>query len=132
MKFNIPSIGYKLKLSKNWTTDVPVESRNFSFTELMIPGYESPVDLDTYYWDSKTDDIVYYPLTYNNITIPKNTILQVDRIFIRKGKKEFDSISFIVTNLPGKELGKKVFGIRARFWVKLDELKNLEFKEIKE
>lgn len=126
MKFNIPSIGDQVKLIKDWNAPIPVESRNDKFICLMDPSQHDNVKKNMWYWYEESKK----PMSFVNVVIPKGTQLTVDRIYIRKGKKEFDSISFVVTELPGKELGKKIFGIRARFWVKLAELKNLTFKEV--
>lgn len=59
-------------------------------------------------------------------TLPAGTVLTIDRIYIRKGASDFDSISFF---LDGAKLpGRKGIHSRVRFWVKLDDVNsgNLE------
>lgn len=54
------------------------------------------------------------------VTIPKGCILTVDRIYIRKGAKAYDSVSFWVEGLiPNKKV---------RFWVSLNDANNIEYK----
>jgi len=58
------------------------------------------------------------------VTLPKNTTLVVDRIYIRRGGEAFDSITFRIPKnkkLP-PELAK--FG-GTRFWVKLNDANNI-------
>lgn len=57
-------------------------------------------------------------------TLKKGTILTIDRIYIRKGAKDYDSISFRINKSNEPRFKKK--GIR--FWVKLDEANNINYK----
>lgn len=61
-----------------------------------------------------------------DITLPKGTILAIDRIYIRKGGSDFSSISFFIKNLP-KVKGEKTK--RPRFWAKLDECNTIQFEK---
>lgn len=54
-----------------------------------------------------------------HFTIPKGCELTVDRIYIRKGGKDFSSISFYVKGLDKT---------RKRFWAKLDDCNKINFK----
>jgi hypothetical protein len=60
----------------------------------------------------------------NDVTLPKDTILKVDRIYIRQGSEDFDSVTFRISDCPNKDLIKK------RFWVKLDDANKLEFEPV--
>jgi len=48
-----------------------------------------------------------------NVTLPTDTVLKIDRIYIRKGKDDYDSITFVIQECSEKALKKK------RFWCKL-------------
>lgn len=57
---------------------------------------------------------------YFLLTIPKNTQLKVERIYVRNGGEAFASVTFRVTkNCPDKKLASK------RFWAKLSEANEL-------
>lgn len=57
------------------------------------------------------------------VTIPKDTILGVDRIYIRKGVSAYSSITFTIP----KVLNKKNPFAGTRFWVKLSDVNKIEF-----
>jgi hypothetical protein len=72
-----------------------------------------------------------------SITIPAGTTLAVDRIYIRKGASDYSSITFYAKNLGevtmpgsrwswGNPKSKKVKA--QRFWAKLDDCNQIEFK----
>ena len=54
-----------------------------------------------------------------DVYITEGCTLTVDRIYIRKGAPEYDSVSFFVEGLVPKKI---------RFWAKLDDCNNIEFK----
>ena len=58
-------------------------------------------------------------------TLPAGTILKIDRIYIRKGKSEFDSITFVIKKHPDDKRGAL---IRGRFWAKLPEVNGIHFQ----
>ena len=66
-------------------------------------------------------------------TLPKDSELTVDRIYIRKGASEFSSITFRLNSLGGtpcKEVlhfGKKVSSIR--FWAKLEDVNKIRISK---
>lgn len=90
----IPEIGTKIKLTKDWTFTLHKEYRNESLLLERFPSF------------NLSHDIKY--------TLPAETILTVDRIYIRKGNEEYSSLSF---TLPGKK----------RFWAKLSDVNNIHF-----
>jgi hypothetical protein len=66
-----------------------------------------------------------------NMTLPANTMLKVDRIYIRQGAGEYDSITFTVDDCPLPEIKpKKIKGGRRagilRFWAKLDDVNTIK------
>ena len=121
MKIFIPTVGTKLVVVEPWTFTLHDEYRNFDFWTDMT-GKEPPRHKYSDGWSSKyAGGAAPIP-----ITIPIATILQVDRIYIRKGNSTYDSISFKV--LAGSPIRK------GRFWVKLHEVNELNvvlYEEIK-
>lgn len=69
-----------------------------------------------------------------DVTIPKGTILKVDRIYIRKGLSDYSSITFIAHNLG--EIVRKVGWMNEktkkkktlRFWAKLSDCNKIKFE----
>lgn len=62
---------------------------------------------------------------------PKNTELTIDRVYIRKGAKDFSSISFILRSTDHPDLidkkGKQCFGRKGfRFWAALGEVNHMD------
>lgn len=72
-------------------------------------------------------DLVTHP-----VMIPAGTVLQLDRIYVRKGKEEFSSLSFLIVSSPDARLGpvpgtKGFTKGKKRFWAKLDDCNRIEF-----
>lgn len=111
MQLHIPTIGNKLTLETPWTFTLIGESRNDN-TWLAIHG-ETP-----------TRNNLIYPPVYQtaNTTLPKGTTLEVQRIYIRKGKEDFDSITFTIRSIPGK--GPL---LNKRFWIKLEDANTIHY-----
>ena len=99
----IPELGTLLEVAEDWPITLHHESRNNDF----IAAMGGP----------KMAKYSYRETGSYKTTIPKGTVLTVDRIYIRSGNKEFSSISFRVHD------GK----VKGRFWVKLDEANQLLF-----
>jgi hypothetical protein len=55
------------------------------------------------------------------ITIPKDSILKVDRIYIRKGAGDYSSVTFYIESIPGIKFKKKI-----RFFTSLRDVNNIE------
>lgn len=106
MKLYIPEIGDQLKLTSDWRFKLNDERRNKSLIEHL--GFK--------YSDYKSTDV----------TLPADTVLQIDRIYIRQGLSEFSSISFYVksTNNKGGYFGRPS---TLRFWASLKDCNNIEF-----
>jgi len=142
---------------EGWVDSKIVEPiRNFDFTLIKYPprnykdGYDSFRKLEKEaeqscpeyveylneyeIWTKKCEINVSEKL---NVTIPAGTILKVDRIYIRKGSKDYSSITFFA-NMPAVELVrrqnfKKIKKERKkaiRFWAKLSECNEIEFEKI--
>ncbi|AHC30548.1 hypothetical protein CC53_gp131 [Rhizobium phage vB_RleS_L338C] len=68
-------------------------------------------------------------------TLPRGTILRVDRIYIRKGNEDYSSLSFYITETAHAALQpvktKKGFKKgRKRFWAKLAEVNTLRVEHV--
>ena len=67
-----------------------------------------------------------------SVTIPAGSILKVDRIYIRKGAKDFSSITFYVRGLgeitrTENWTNRKTTRKSLRFWAKLADCNTIEF-----
>ena len=115
MRFFIPTIGTKIKLLDDWSFTLYNEYRNITLkTAFGIVGHPNR-------WQNNPITMA----TYNAILIA-GTVMSVDRIYIRKNAKEFDSITFKILSSSDERLQKKQgshgYG---RFWVKLDDANNI-------
>lgn len=111
---HIPSIGDKVKLKEDWTFTLHSEYRNdslFKYAGLPVTPrwYEWMKDFPERYGPKPT------PITY---TIPAGSVLTIDRIYIRKGSPEFNSVTFILN-------GAKVDKRAVRFWAKLADVNKI-------
>jgi len=143
MKLYIPELGDQITLDKDWTFTLEVECRNQIWDHLpylsklpatikqKYPGWEMDYYIgymgDAIIKDTKTGftkRIDAKPLIgIIKITLPKGTVLIVDRIYIRKGAKEFSSVTFRIKSTTHPDLaGKK----RNRFWAKLADVNTME------
>ena len=70
-----------------------------------------------------------YPETFDAM-LPSGTVLIVDRIYIRKGSEDYNSVTFRIEDCPDKRLApKKAKGFmkgQARFWVKLADANRIQ------
>lgn len=125
MLFYVPTIGDKIYLKEDWTFDLYKEHRNGDMANKLnlIP----PAERNRYYYG--------YPQQKfdQQVTLPAKTCLIVDRIYIRKGSPDYDSITFrietcSVDSLAYKnEQGKKIKGkTSSRFWVKLKDANRIK------
>jgi hypothetical protein len=105
MRLLIPSTGTHLKLTKAWKFKLFNEYRNNPLLKkLGLPE-------GTYRADKS-----------RSVTLPKDTVLTVDRIYLRKGAEGFDSVTFRVHTYPGKP---KKWG-KPRFWAKLTDVNQIQ------
>ncbi len=158
MKLFIPTIGTKLKLNSEWSFLVREEYRNTKFLDAIgwtatmkrkgrsrsqtepLDHSDLPLELVREYGAPSVDaeakkDYAGRPLhTFYTINfpmkLPPETVLSVDRIYIRKGVGDFDSVTFLISDCPDKRFApKKARGFLpggCRFWVKLDDANGME------
>lgn len=147
MKLFIPTIGTKLKLTKPWEFTLYNEYRNDSMWyfygfEDFLQGHPHWGRRNGYTGESSSVSCDN-TLRTNMVTLPKGSILTLDRIYIRKGNakmKEFDSASFRITFPDGTSNHKRDSSYysskvgdyiqkerkeRLRFWAKLYDVNNI-------
>lgn len=117
MQLYIPPLGSSLVLSENWTFKLHHEHRN----ELCFLYFDQKM-ARTNRWDRsrKDPDPIW-------VVLPKGTKLKIDRIYIRKGNDDFDSITFTLPDIKVSEGAPKPRRA-VRFWVKLDDANNIQFE----
>ena len=131
MKVYIPALGDELELKFNWTFKLHPEQRNltliakiegkkktdFGWSEI----YDAANPQYKHHYGEKTSgvDWTQYP---KEIQLRAGTVLVVDRIYIRKDAKDFDSVTFRIKSSPNKDLEK------TRFWAKLADVNRMEIK----
>lgn len=125
MKLYIPACGDRLRLTKDWTFDLYLEHRNVKFAQLkeLVPKTFNA-------WNDGYEMIDRYRSKLKKITatLPKGTMLECDRVYIRTFSKsavkvdnDFDSITWKIINEKGKAAG--------RFWTKLPDCYDIEYKQ---
>ena len=135
MQFYIPSVTDQIRLTADWEFPLFFESRNDSLLTRIKP------------------DVTYGYRDRGSIlaVLKAGTVLQVDRIYIRKGKGEWDSVTFWIKFAPGDKDRRKVVrrssycheqqlqGVDptqemkfkgARFWAKLEDVNAIEFEKV--
>lgn len=119
-KLYIPEIGDEIKLIKDWVFNLYEEHRNFGLWEQVTGKKYNPI------YNEKMKSV--------SCTLPKDTILAIDRIYIRKGASDFSSLSFRIISHPVWTNEKKVFGSKQifRFWAELADCNTIEFEQVKD
>ncbi len=124
MKLYIPEIGDEIRLLSDWTFDLYNEDRNSTMMEKVNDQRRMRA------WG---DDYGSIPCT-----VPAGVVLKIDRIYIRKGNKDYSSITFL---WKGEALPAKIKTYSdgstgriprqpIRFWAKLSDVNNIEFEKI--
>jgi len=133
MKLFIPTIGTQLQLTKKWNFRLFFEQRNETVMQYFGVDRNDPKWRPIYGLDENRQQ------KHIAVSFPKDTILIVDRIYIRAGGsdiKKYDSVTFRVklpdgtTNTPVETWGGKVRNLRLRFWVKLEDVNTMYCKQI--
>ena len=133
VKLNIPHLKNELILIEDWLANIHCESRNTQFVltalnvdkkELKKNGKSIYDEIDRFYGINRNDGSIPWHQRskyYITVTIPKDTKLIVDRIFIRAGASNYDSVTF---RIPKTKKSK----LHGRFWVKLDNANELIYE----
>jgi hypothetical protein len=113
MNLYIPKLKTKIELIKDWNFTLHKEYRNDTF-------YKRINNVDD--WQA------YHALPdTTNVTLKEGSILSVERVYIRSGQSNYDSVTFVLLDSPQRELVTQPKA-KPRFWVKLDDANNVEFK----
>ena len=107
MKLFIPEIGTKIKLTADWKFVLYNEYRNRGLRNIILKPFNN-----TY----SGQNII--------VTIPEDTTLTVDRVYIRKGVSDYSSITFNIS----KQANPKHIYAGTRFWAKLSDVNSIEFE----
>ena len=97
MRLYIPEIGDEIELEKDWDFTLVNEFRNDALLEKFHPE-KIKERRSSFDWKS-------YGKPVGTITLPKGTILKIDRIYVRKGASDYSSITFIT--IPPDKMKRK-------------------------
>jgi len=113
MNIWIPRPGDALRLLKPWTAEILLERRN---ARALMKMLSLKSEIEVYEICGKKKDQT------TSFRFVEGDVLVVDRIYVRQGKPDFDSITFIVksTKMPDKSV------VGARFWVKLRDANKID------
>jgi hypothetical protein len=138
MRLYIPELGDELLIISDWTFGLYNEDRNASMMKKM--GDTRPIG---YKWGAKATPIP--------CTVPAGATLKIDRIYIRKGQDDFNSVTFFWVGeaIPAHESEIMGFGHLPdgtsgwnvptgkfqrvpkkpiRFWAKMSDVNTIEFE----
>ena len=113
MKLFIPAIGDKIKLTTDWTFTVHPEYRNHALYEMAAKQ-----QITDFLWEGVKSQ--YGPKQF---TLPAGVTLAVDRIYIKKGSPDYNSVTF---RIPKKGTDNPPHFAGLRFWVKLKDANTVE------
>lgn len=113
-----PTIGTQIRLTAEWPFRLYGEYRNDALLAHLGYANTSASTFMKHFALPHTDGHT----GYDNVRLPAGTILKVDRIYIRKGAADFDSVTFYAT-YPGAP--KKL-----RFWAKVADINGVLQGEI--
>ncbi len=110
----IPEIGTFLLLEKDWAFNLHYETRNGKILQAI------GVEFD---WRKSHSTVDTYP-----VVIKAGSTLSVDRIYIRRGKGDYSSLSFNLLKGSTLEYKGKTCQANGRFWAKLSEVNQMIVK----
>jgi len=115
-KIAIPTIGSVFRLVQPWNFMLYVEHRNHSL-------YNAVFGTDSYVNDARSHNRNQQDggLFGRTCVLPTGTRLKVDRIYIRKGIADYDSVTLV---LPKKGCPDNPT-LHGRFWVKLHDINRI-------
>lgn len=127
MKLFVPACGDRIILSKPWTFTLYMESRNLKFAH--AHGLVSKEDTTRWglYEDPPPGQRHSRVLKRAQLTLPKGTVLECDRVYIRtfnkakvQNENDYDSLTWKVIK-DGKPAKNQ------RFWAKLVDCLDVQF-----
>lgn len=94
-----------------------------------VKVYASQEDKDNHWkFTSELNSLNCRP-SWAPVTLLKDTVLNVDRIYIRKGVSEYSSITFYVWSKSGP-VAANASKKKSRFWAKLADCNNIQFEKV--
>lgn len=108
MQLWIPTIGDAILLESEWKFSLWDEHRNHDMSEALGRKFAYRPS-----WHPDSQAMF-------EATLPSETELVVDRIYIRQGASDFDSVTFVVKACPKTKL------VGERFWAKLDDVNRIQ------
>lgn len=108
MKLWIPTIGDAFSLTEDWSFSLVHEHRNSDFADALGIIWS---DSNFRKWDEPSEE--------RPVTLVANTELVVDRIYIRQGAEDFDSLTFVIKSSPNIDM------IGWRFWASLEDVNKI-------
>ena len=138
MKMFVPACGFQIRLTQDWKFDLYYERRNSEMLQAL--GHIKDFSYQESYEDY--DNPLTCKIKTFEVIIPSQTVLEVDRVFIRQnskaaksGEDDFDSLTFKILSSPDNQLmtspidGKQRVGsFKHRFWAKLQDVNRIEFE----
>lgn len=117
--FRIPTIGENITLASEWSFVLHEEHRNVEFAKRL--GFSDWREYPTH--GPPWGDPTLGPPREAKVALPKGTVLRIDRIYIRKGSEEFDSVTFFCN--PSMRGPAAKTSLKGRFWAKLVEVNTI-------
>lgn len=119
MKLFIPPLGTPIRLENDWTFTLHAEHRNVSLGNSfgLATKERSSWSAD---WINTAGKKVSSGDPAGEVTLPKDTILTIDRYYIKRGLNEYDSLTFRIKSSTDIRLKG------ARFWAKLEDVNKME------
>ncbi len=115
----IPPLGTEIELATPWQFWLYAEQRNLTLFEALG---EKPQGAQR--WNLNWGERLLNPL---QVELPAGTVLVLDRIYIRQGQDDFDSVTFKLKHCPtslSPMAPKPRKGVR--FWAKLEDVNRIE------
>lgn len=105
----VPELGTILSLSKDWNFKLYNEYRNAKFGLKYDPTLDKK-KFNGWYFDEQLKSM--------DVVLVAGTQIKLDRIYVRKGQKDYSSLSFHIVSGKFKS---------SRFWAKLSDCNEVEF-----
>lgn len=103
MNLWIPTIGDAILLTADWHFELCHDRRNIDMSVALGIAFPSTEQCDP-----------------RKVSLPTGTELVIDRIYIRQGAGEFDSVTFVIKDCPKQKL------IGQRFWAHLTDVNQIQ------
>lgn len=110
-KMYIPNLRDVIVLLEDWTFNLHQEGRNWDLLAKL-----SLVDSSTSWYNQNNMNPI-------KVTIPSGSKLSIDRIYIKNGSSNFNSVTFRIKFCPNIVMEK------CRFWAKLNDVNNIIFEK---